>query len=323
MLLAVVVLLVTAPVLQPLMAQQASRYALTAALWDGQTITVDAYDHLLSVDRAERDGRVYSDKAPGQPLLAVPAYAAYRALGGHPNLVQVAKTILARGPKHLIVKRGEYGVLFFNQKQMFGAPAFPLEEVKDPTGAGDTFAGGFMGYLASRDGSELTEMDFRLATMYGSAIASFTVEAFSTERLQNLSAEEIAGRVDAALAELGLLADSGDGRPAGKSKSALRVAINGINANAGRIDVRSDQIQGSGSWIAPGDAAVRIVNDTPAFLKLRGISISQSTGGLYFNGGLVESNADASRISIAFDESRKQNRPVAVLVGDEYHGFNR
>jgi GrpB-like predicted nucleotidyltransferase (UPF0157 family) len=83
-LLAVIVLVVTAPVLQPLMAQQASRYALTAAVWDERTITIDSYDHLLSVDRAERDGRLYSDKAPGQPLLAVPAYALYRALGGHP-----------------------------------------------------------------------------------------------------------------------------------------------------------------------------------------------------------------------------------------------
>jgi hypothetical protein len=83
-LLAVVVLLVTAPVLQPLMAQQASRYALTAAVWDDRTVTIDRYEHLLSVDLAERDGRLYSDKAPGQPVLGVPAYAAYRALGGHP-----------------------------------------------------------------------------------------------------------------------------------------------------------------------------------------------------------------------------------------------
>jgi sugar/nucleoside kinase (ribokinase family) len=80
---------------------------------------------------------------------------------------------------------------------MFAAPAYPLETIFDPTGAGDSFAGGFMGYIASRDGSELSEMDYRLATMYGSAIASFTVEAFSTDRLQNLSAGEIAERVDA------------------------------------------------------------------------------------------------------------------------------
>lgn len=83
-LLAIVVALLVVPVLQPLMAQQASRYALTAAVWDAGTVRLDAYDHLLSVDRAERDGHVYSDKAPGQPFLGLPAYALYRALGGHP-----------------------------------------------------------------------------------------------------------------------------------------------------------------------------------------------------------------------------------------------
>lgn len=83
-LLAVAVALVVAPVFQPLMAQQASRYALTAALWDGRTVVLDDYAHLLSVDRAERGGRLYSDKAPGQPALAVPAYAAYRLFGGPP-----------------------------------------------------------------------------------------------------------------------------------------------------------------------------------------------------------------------------------------------
>jgi hypothetical protein len=83
-LLVTVVLLVTVPILQPLMTQQSSRYALTAALWDGQTVAVDDYAHLLGVDHAERDGRLYSDKAPGQPVLGVPAYAVYRALGGAP-----------------------------------------------------------------------------------------------------------------------------------------------------------------------------------------------------------------------------------------------
>lgn len=83
-LLALIVLVLVVPVLQPLMAQQASRYAFTAAMWDERAIAIDAYEHLLSVDRAEYGGRVLSDKAPGQPLLGVPAYAAYRALGGHP-----------------------------------------------------------------------------------------------------------------------------------------------------------------------------------------------------------------------------------------------
>lgn len=115
-----------------------------------------------------------------------------RALGGDSNLVQVARTILAKGPKHLIVKRGEYGVLLFNEKQVFGAPAFPLEQVKDPTGAGDTFAGGFMGYLSST--GQLSETSIRQAIIFGSVMASFTVEAFSLDRLRVLDYKEIEAR---------------------------------------------------------------------------------------------------------------------------------
>jgi sugar/nucleoside kinase (ribokinase family) len=115
-----------------------------------------------------------------------------RALGGDPNLVQVARTILSKGPKYLIIKRGEYGVLMFTQKQVFGAPAFPLEQVKDPTGAGDTFAGGFMGYLAAT--GNLSEISFRQAIIFGSVMASFTVEAFSLDRLRVLDYKEIEAR---------------------------------------------------------------------------------------------------------------------------------
>jgi sugar/nucleoside kinase (ribokinase family) len=115
-----------------------------------------------------------------------------RLLGQDSNLVQVAKTILARGPKHLIIKRGEYGVLMFNQKQVFGAPAFPLEQVKDPTGAGDTFAGGFMGYLSAT--GNLSEASIRQAIIFGSVMASFTVEAFSLDRLRVLDYKEIEAR---------------------------------------------------------------------------------------------------------------------------------
>jgi sugar/nucleoside kinase (ribokinase family) len=115
-----------------------------------------------------------------------------RALGGNPNLVRVAKDILSRGPKQLIIKRGEYGVLLFNHKQTFGAPAFPLDQVKDPTGAGDTFAGGFMGYLAST--GNLSEEAYRRAIIFGSVMASFTVEAFSLDRLRALDYKEIEGR---------------------------------------------------------------------------------------------------------------------------------
>lgn len=115
-----------------------------------------------------------------------------RLLGQDSNLVQVAKTILARGPKHLIIKRGEYGVLMFNEKRVFGAPAFPLEQVKDPTGAGDTFAGGFMGYLSAT--GNLSEAAVRQAIIFGSVMASFTVEAFSLDRLRILDYKEIEAR---------------------------------------------------------------------------------------------------------------------------------
>jgi sugar/nucleoside kinase (ribokinase family) len=115
-----------------------------------------------------------------------------RALGGDPNLVKVAKETLSRGPKHLIIKRGEYGVLMFNRTQAFGAPAYPLEQVMDPTGAGDTFAGGFMGYLAST--GTLSESAFRRAIIFGSVMASFTVEAFSLDRLRTLDVKQIEQR---------------------------------------------------------------------------------------------------------------------------------
>ncbi len=115
-----------------------------------------------------------------------------RELGGDSNLVKVAQGILARGPKQLIVKRGEYGVLMFNGQGVFGAPAFPLEMVKDPTGAGDTFAGGFMGYLAAT--GDFSDDGMRRAIIFGSVMASFTVEAFSLDRLRHLDYKEVESR---------------------------------------------------------------------------------------------------------------------------------
>ena len=123
--------------------------------------------------------------------------AEIRELTGEFNLVKAARKLMRMGPGRVVIKRGEYGVLHLSDGEIFAAPAYPLETIFDPTGAGDSFAGGFMGYLASRDGAVLTEMDYRLATIYGSAIASFTVEAFSTERLQGLSREEIDSRLAA------------------------------------------------------------------------------------------------------------------------------
>ncbi len=115
-----------------------------------------------------------------------------RALGGDSNLVKVAQKVLARGPKHLVIKRGEYGVLLFSRGQVFGAPAFPLEDVRDPTGAGDTFAGGFLGHMAATGNHSLEGL--KQAIIFGSVMASFTVEAFSLDRLRILDYKEIQER---------------------------------------------------------------------------------------------------------------------------------
>lgn len=115
-----------------------------------------------------------------------------RQLAGEANLVKASRIILAMGPKTLVVKRGEYGVILFSAHSIFSAPAFPLESVFDPTGAGDTFAGGFMGYLASTN--NLSEGSLRQATVLGSVMASFTVEDFSLNRMKVLAYPEIEER---------------------------------------------------------------------------------------------------------------------------------
>jgi sugar/nucleoside kinase (ribokinase family) len=118
--------------------------------------------------------------------------AEVRQLADEANLVKAARAVLAMGPKTLVVKRGEYGVLVFSEHSIFSAPAYPLEEVFDPTGAGDTFAGGFMGYLAATN--NLSDETIRKATVFGSVMASFTVEDFSLNRLRNLSWEDVEAR---------------------------------------------------------------------------------------------------------------------------------
>ena len=118
--------------------------------------------------------------------------AEVRQLSQEPNLVKGAKKILETGLKNLIVKRGEYGVLMFTKTSIFAAPAYPLEEVFDPTGAGDTFAGGFMGYLANT--GDTSEAGIRQAIIFGSVMASFNVEDFSLDRLKRLSYGEIEER---------------------------------------------------------------------------------------------------------------------------------
>jgi sugar/nucleoside kinase (ribokinase family) len=118
--------------------------------------------------------------------------AEVRMLTEEPNLIKAARTILGYGPRVVVVKRGEYGALMATEGRFFFAPAFPLESVFDPTGAGDTFAGGFMGMLA-RAGS-VDETALRRAMVYGSVMASFTVEDFSLNRLLRLTEPEIEER---------------------------------------------------------------------------------------------------------------------------------
>ncbi|TGE14821.1 PfkB family carbohydrate kinase [Hymenobacter elongatus] len=119
-----------------------------------------------------------------------------RQLSGEHSLVKAAKKIMEMGPKFLIIKKGEHGALLFHKVKetlkIFYAPALPLEEVFDPTGAGDTFAGGFIGYLAATDDISFDNM--KRAVIHGSAMASFCVEKFGTERLLNLQQEEIEAR---------------------------------------------------------------------------------------------------------------------------------
>jgi sugar/nucleoside kinase (ribokinase family) len=116
-----------------------------------------------------------------------------RMLSKEYSLVKAARKILTMGPKYLIIKKGEHGALLFNQNEVFFAPALPLEEVFDPTGAGDTFAGGFIGYLArTRD---ISFENMKRAIIYGSAMASFCVEKFGTERLVSLTHDELENRL--------------------------------------------------------------------------------------------------------------------------------
>jgi sugar/nucleoside kinase (ribokinase family) len=109
-----------------------------------------------------------------------------------PNLVKGARQILSLGADTLVIKRGEYGVLMITKDAIFAAPAYPLENVFDPTGAGDTFAGGFLGYLASR--SEIHDRELRRAIVFGSVLASFTVEKFSLDRLREITLADVLER---------------------------------------------------------------------------------------------------------------------------------
>ncbi|MFD2864083.1 PfkB family carbohydrate kinase [Mucilaginibacter antarcticus] len=116
-----------------------------------------------------------------------------RQLSGEYSLVKAARKILTMGPKYLIIKKGEHGALLFHEDKVFSAPALPLAEVFDPTGAGDTFAGGFIGYMAKVGTVNFNNM--KNAIIFGSALASFCVEKFGTEKIKNLTETEVAARV--------------------------------------------------------------------------------------------------------------------------------
>ena len=116
-----------------------------------------------------------------------------RQLSGEHSLIKAARKIFAMGPKYLIIKKGEHGAMLFHGDQKFFAPALPLEEVFDPTGAGDTFAGGFIGQIVRED--DISFENMKLGVIYGSAMASFCVEKFGTEKLLKISRKDIDERV--------------------------------------------------------------------------------------------------------------------------------
>jgi sugar/nucleoside kinase (ribokinase family) len=117
-----------------------------------------------------------------------------RQLSGEYSLVKAAKIILAMGPKYLIIKKGEHGALLFNDDEVFFAPALPLEDVVDPTGAGDSFAGGFIGYLAKTN--DISFENMKRAVINGSAMASFCVEKFGTQKLTEITQIDVNERIN-------------------------------------------------------------------------------------------------------------------------------
>lgn len=129
------------------------------------------------------------EKAFSEVDLVVINEAETRQFAGEANLVKAARVILSLGPQTIVIKRGEYGVLMIGHDEAFAVPAYPLENVFDPTGAGDTFAGGFLGYLTSR--GDHNEREFRRAIIFGSVLASFTVEKFSLDRLREINLADV------------------------------------------------------------------------------------------------------------------------------------
>jgi sugar/nucleoside kinase (ribokinase family) len=149
-------------------------------------VALDTMNYWISSKRAELE-RVFREVD-----LVIINEAEVRQFTTEANLVKGCRQILGLGPKTLVVKRGEYGVLMITADTIFAVPAYPLENVFDPTGAGDTFAGGFLGYLASRP--DATDRELRRAIIFGSVLASFTVEKFSLDRLREIAVTDVNAR---------------------------------------------------------------------------------------------------------------------------------
>ena len=150
-------------------------------------VIADTMDLWIETTRADLDALL-----PRVDLLILNDSEA-RQLTKETSLIKAGRKIRASGPKYVAIKKGEHGALLFSENEFFSCGAYPLEDIHDPTGAGDTFAGGLAGYLASRK-TDPTFADLRRAIIYGSVLASFNVEAFSLERLRTLTTDEIAER---------------------------------------------------------------------------------------------------------------------------------
>jgi sugar/nucleoside kinase (ribokinase family) len=150
-------------------------------------VVADTMDLWIATTRADLDALL-----PRLDLLIVNDSEA-RQLTKETSLIKAGRKILKSGPKYIVIKKGEHGALLFSETEFFSCGAYPLEDIHDPTGAGDTFAGGLAGYLAARD-TDPTFADLRRAIIYGSVLASFNVEAFSLERLRSLTMDDIAER---------------------------------------------------------------------------------------------------------------------------------
>jgi len=150
-------------------------------------VVADTMDLWIETTRADLDALL-----PRVDLLILNDSEA-RELTKETSLIKAGRKIRQSGPKYVAIKKGEHGALLFGEDQFFSCGAYPLEDIHDPTGAGDTFAGGMAGYLASKK-TDPTFADLRRAIIYGSVLASFNVEAFSLERLRTLTMDEVAGR---------------------------------------------------------------------------------------------------------------------------------